>query len=101
MQNKHQVFLNLLTHLKVRKSFGSASQFYILTKLNKYPIRIIPIPTLAKNVASSFVVMTLFKITASGRDNPAIPIINASEVPSGTPFAVIPKITGTIVEHPA
>lgn len=61
----------------------------------------IPIATTPKKVASSFVCMTRLRMIASGSERPAMDIISASEVPSGTPFAVILKISGTMAEQPA
>lgn len=61
----------------------------------------IPTATIAKKIARSFIFITLFRITASGKDRPAMDIMKAREVPNGTPFAVIEKINGTSVEQPA
>ncbi len=61
----------------------------------------IPTATVAKNVASSFRFITRLRMIASGKESPAIDIMNARDVPSGTPFAVMLKISGTTVEQPA
>ena len=45
--------------------------------------------------------MVLLRMIASGRDSPEMDIISAREVPSGTPFAVIEKTIGAIMEQPA
>ena len=64
--------------------------------LNMYPIIIMLIPTIVKNTIISFVFITLFRITASGRDSAAEAIINASAVPSGIPFSNKTTAIGTI-----
>ena len=64
--------------------------------LNRYPITKILIPTMVKNVIINFVFIIFFSITASGRDNAAEAIINASAVPIGKPFSNKTTAIGTI-----
>jgi len=58
-----------------------------MTKLNKYPVRIIPVPTIPAKIKISLVFITRFKIINSGRDKAVIDIIKASVVPIATPFS--------------
>ena len=67
-----------------------------MMKLNKYPVKIIPIPTITANMMMSFTFITFFKIMNSGNDNPVTAIIKARVVPMLTPFSVSALTNGII-----
>ena len=63
-------------------------QNYFNTKLNKYPVKIIPIPTTLANMTMSRVFITVLSIMNSGSESAVTAIINARVVPMDTPFSV-------------
>ena len=61
----------------------------------KYPTKIIPDAIIAMNVTIKGSLSTFFKIISSGSEIPITDIMNASAVPSGTPFSIKAYATGT------
>ena len=55
----------------------------------------IPIANMPTKAKISFNFKTFFKIISSGSDMPITDIIKARAVPSGTPFSINEKATGT------
>ncbi len=62
--------------------------FYLIKKLNKKPVKIIPIATIEAKIIISLVFITFFKIINSGKDKAVTAIIKARDVPMATPFSV-------------
>ena len=67
---------------------------YYKIQLNKYPIIMIPTPTIPAKIKMSLVFITFFKIINSGSDNAVTDIINANVVPIDTPFSVKADTSG-------
>ena len=67
-----------------------------MIKLNKYPVIIIEIPTIPKNIAINFNFIARLSITISGKLRAEVDIINARAVPSGIPFSNKTSATGKI-----
>ena len=61
---------------------------YPMTKLNKYPVIIMPIPTMPAKININFGFMIFLRIMNSGSESPVTAIMKASVVPIATPFSV-------------
>lgn len=67
---------------------------YYNIQLKRYPVNIIPMPTIPAKIRMSLVFITFFRIINSGSDKAVTDIMNASVVPIDTPFSVKADTSG-------
>lgn len=89
---------NTKKHKSKAPSFGFvlAYQSYLKIKLNKYPVKIIPIPTTPAKIKINLGFIIFLRIINSGNDKAVTDIIKESAVPIATPFSVNALTKGII-----